>query len=373
MQYCDFGNTGARVSALGFGAMRLPEEKVNGKYRVKEEESIEIIQRAFQLGVNYIDSGYPYCHYQSEVVVGKALKGWRDKVYLSTKVPTWMVEKSGDYRRFLSQQLKKLDVEYIDFYHFHGLDEDRFKNTVVKYDLLREARKAKDEGLIKHISFSFHDRPEVMNRLIDIGIFESVLCQYNLLDQTNEEAIAYAKRKGLGVAVMGPVGGGRLGSSGVLTQILGGTAKTIPELALRFVLTNPNVSLALSGMENQEMVEENARVASASKSLTDKELQKIENFVTEREKKEEIPCTMCGYCQPCPSNVVIPEIFRLMNCYTAFELEDYARREYQNIGSVDDDEQRQADACTECGRCEEQCPQKIKIIGKLKEIHEALG
>lgn len=377
MQYRDFGNTGLKVSALGFGAMRLPEEEIKGKYQVRQEESIKMIQGAFELGVNYIDTAYGYCHSQSEFVVGKALQGWRDKVYLSTKMPTWLVKKTGDYRRFLSEQLKKLNVEYIDFYHFHGLDEDRFKNTVLKYDLLREARKAKDEGLIKHISFSFHDKPEVMKRLIDVGIFSSVLCQYNLLDRSNEEAMAYAQRKGLGVAVMGPVGGGRLAASGILKEILPCNVKTTPELALRFVLANQNVSVALSGMENMEMVEENARVASLSEPLTNEELQVIQNFIEERKKKEEIPCNMCGYCQPCPNDVAIPEIFQLMNYYAVYGLKEYTSKQYQNIGvglleSGDKDERHQADACTECGRCEEQCPQKIKIIEKLKEIHEVL-
>jgi len=378
MQYRDFGNTGIKVSALGFGAMRLPEIEIKGKYQVKEEESIEMIQRAFELGVNYIDTAYPYCHNQSELIVGKALQGWRDKVYLSSKMPTWFVKKRSDYRRFLEEQLKKLKVEYIDFYHFHGLDEDRFKNIVLKHNLLREARKAKEEGLIKHISFSFHDKPEVMKRLIDIGIFESVLCQYNLLDRSNEEVMAYAQSKGLGVAVMGPVGGGRLATSGILREIPVGNVKSTPELALRFVLANKNVSVALSGMENIEMVEENVRVASSSEHLTNEELQIMENFIEGRKRKEEIPCTMCGYCQPCPNDVAIPEIFQLMNYYTIYGLKEYARKEYQNIGvgtlwSGDKDERQKADACVECGRCEEQCPQKIKIMEKLKEIHEILG
>jgi len=373
MQYREFGNSGVKVSALGFGAMRLPEKEIKGEYHVDEEESVKIIQRAFELNLNYIDTAYFYCYSQSERTVGKALKGWRDKVYLSTKMPTGAVERKGDYRRFLEEQLKKLDVKDIDFYHFHGLNEERFKNTVLKYDLLREAQKAKDEGLIKHISFSFHDRPEVMKRIIDVGIFESVLCQYNLLDRSNEEAMAYAKKKGLGVAVMGPVGGGRLASSGILKGILTGSVKSTPELALRFVLANENVSIALSGMGSIRMVEENVRAASLSRPLSNEELQTIETFIKERRKKEEIICNMCEYCQPCPSQVAISRIFELMNYYRVYGLKEYALREYQNIGSAEKDEREKADACTECGRCEEQCPQKIEIIERLKEIHQVLG
>ena len=378
MQYRDFGNAGIKVSILGFGAMRLPEEEIKGKHQVKEKESIDIIQRAFELGVNYVDTAYVYNAGESELTVGKALKGWRDKVYLSTKMPTWEVKKTGDYRRFLEEQLKKLDVEYIDFYHFHDLNEDRFKNIVLKHNLLKEARKAKDEGLTKHISFSFHDKPEVMKRIIDVGIFESVLCQYNLLDRSNEGAMAYAKRKGLGVAVMGPVGGGRLVVSDILKEAIGPDVKSTPALALRFVFANKNVSVALSGMENIKMVEENTRVASLSEPLSSKQLQIMENFIEKRKRKQEIPCTNCGYCQPCPNNVAIPEIFELMNYYTIYGLKEYACKEYQNIGvgtlwSGEKDERKQADACVECGECEEKCPQKIKIMEKLKEIHEILG
>ena len=373
MQYRDFGNTGIKVSILGFGAMRLPQERIKGKLQIKQEESVEMMQRAFELGVNYVDTAYVYNEGESELVVGKALQGWRDKVYLSTKMPIWHVKKTSDYHRFLEEELERLKVEYVDFYHFHSLNEDNFKNTVLKHNLLKEAQKAKDEGLIKHISFSFHDKPEVMKRIIDFGIFESVLCQYNLLDRSNEEAMAYAKRKGLGVAVMGPVGGGRLAVSDILKQAIGPDVKSTPELALRFVLANKNVSVALSGMGNMRMVEENARTASLAESLTSKQLQIIENFIEKRKKKEEIPCTSCGYCQPCPENVAIPEIFQLMNYYTVYGLKEYASKQYQNIGSGDKDERKQADACVECGECEEKCPQKIKIMERLKEAHKVLG
>jgi len=378
MQYRSFGNTGIKVSILGFGAMRLPQERIKAKLQIKQEESIEVIQKAFELGVNYVDTAHVYNEGESELVVGKALKGWRDKIYLSTKMPTWEVKERSDYRRFLEEELERLKVEYIDFYHFHDLNEDRFKNIVLKHNLLKEAQKAKDEGLIKHISFSFHDKPEVMKRIIDFGIFESVLCQYNLLDRSNEKAMAYAKRKGLGVAVMGPVGGGRLAVSDILKEAIGPDVKSTPALALRFVFANKNVSLALSGMENKEMVEENARTASLSEPLSSKQLHIIENFIEKRKKKEEIPCTNCGYCQPCPENVAIPEIFKLINYYTVYGLREWARKQYQNIGvgtleSGEKDERRQAEACEECGECEEKCPQKIKIMERLKEAHKVLG
>ena len=375
MQYRKFGNTGVQISALGFGAMRLPEvEEKDGTFRIDEEKALAAINQAFELGVNYIDTAYGYCHGNSETVVGKALKGWRDRVYLSTKMPTWMVKKTSDYRRLLEEQLKRLDVDFIDFYHFHALSRERFDDIVLKHNLLDEAQKAKDEGLIKHISFSFHDEPEALKELVDIGIFSSLLCQYNLLDRANEEAIAYAHAKGLGVVIMGPVAGGRLAaSSQAVQQLLGERTVSSPELALRFVLANPGVSCALSGMTSAEMVADNVRAASVETPLTSEELHRINLALEENERLAELYCTGCDYCMPCPNDVNIPLNFRLMNYHRVYGLTEYARDEYQKIGSNEDNKGRKAEECIECGLCEDKCPQKIQIRRQLKETAAALG
>jgi len=374
LQYRPFGNTGVKISALGFGSMRLPEIEENGTFRIDEEQALPAITRAFELGVNYIDTAYGYCHGNSEIVVGKALKGWRDKVYLSTKMPTWLVKAKGDYRRLLEEQLRKLDVEYIDFYHFHALSQERWDNIVLKYDLLDEAQKAKDEGLIKHISFSFHDDPEVLKRLVDVGIFSSLLCQYNLLDRANEEAIAYAHEKGLGVVIMGPVAGGRLAASSKnIQKLMQGRAVSTPELALRFVLANSNVSCALSGMTSVKMVEENVQTASMETHLTDDELQRIKMAMEENERLADLYCTGCDYCMPCPNEVNIPLNFRLMNYHRVYGLTEYAQGEYQKIGTTEQLKGKKAEECIECGLCEDKCPQHIEIRKQLKETAAALG
>ncbi|HRR95767.1 MAG TPA: aldo/keto reductase [Candidatus Ratteibacteria bacterium] len=372
MIYRKFGKTGINVSILGFGAMRLPMIEKNGEKHVNEEYSIEIIQKSFSYGVNYIDSAYGYCSGESEIVVGKALKGWREKVYVSTKVPTYNIEKRDDYRRFLEEQLKKLDVDYIDFYHFHSLDNTKFEEKVIKLKLIDEAEKAKEEGLIKHISFSFHDKPEIMKKIIDTNFFETVLCQYNILDRSNEEAIEYAKKKGVGVAVMGPVGGGRLEKADELVKFFKNKYHSSPEIALKFVFSNENVSIALSGMNTIEMVEENCNIASGGKFLTQQDKKLLEKWIEERKRKKEIPCTGCRYCQPCPSGVAIPDIFNIMNYYKIYGLFDYAKKAYNNIGKWEKDERKKANACVECGQCEEKCPQKLEIRKLLKEIHNTL-
>ncbi len=374
MQYRKFGNTGVEISALGFGAMRLPSKHVDGKQMFDEEEGVRVIRRAFELGVNYVDTAPYYCDAQSEVIVGKALKGWRDKVYLSTKNP--IENASGaDWRKRLESSLKKLDVDSIDFYHMWGINWESYEKEIdVPDGPLTEANKAREEGLIRHISFSFHDKPENLIRIAETGCFESVLCQYNLLDRANEDAIARARELGLGVVIMGPVGGGRLGApSEVIRKLMPGKTASTAELALRFVLSNPNVSCALSGMGSVAMVEENARVASDASPLSADELERINASMDENRKLAELYCTGCNYCMPCPQGVNIPLNFQVMNYHKVYGITEYAKGQYAAIGTNDWMKGKQASECIECGLCEEKCPQKIEIRRQLKETAEALG
>lgn len=372
MLYREFGKTGVKVSALGFGAMRLPMVEINGKKVVDDDKTIPMIHRAFELGVNYIDTAPYYCDSLSEITVGKALKGYRDKVYLSTKNP--IEDASGDhFRERLEKSLKKLDMDYIDFYHMWGINLDAYKKNIdVKNGPMEAARKAKEEGLIKHISFSFHDDPENMKKIIDTGNFETVLCQYNLLDRSNEDSIKYAHEHGLGVVIMGPVGGGRLGApSDVIKNMLGGKVKSTAEMALRFVLANPNVTIALSGMNTMEMVEENAKVASIEGPLTAEEMNKVAEMLEENKKLSELYCTGCNYCMPCPQGINIPLIFRLMNYNRVYGLKDYAVSEYSHLKN-NKDKDLDASHCVECATCESKCPQHLNIIDQLKESARAL-
>ncbi|MCM8784653.1 MAG: aldo/keto reductase [Candidatus Omnitrophica bacterium] len=373
MLYRKFGKTGKYVSILGFGAMRLPTKEINGVRTIDEELSIKIIRRGFELGINYIDTAYGYCEQKSEIIVGRAIKGWRNKIYLSTKSPLWQIEKKDDYRRILEEQLKKLDVDYIDFYHFHSLNWQSFQEKVLKLDLIDEALKAKEEGIIKHISFSFHDKPEYMKKIIEqVDIFETILCQYNILDRSNEESIEYVSKKGIGVAVMGPVGGGRLSDFPYLMNIFKKKYRNPVEIAFKFVFANKNVSIALSGMNSLEMVEENVKIASSEKFLNEEEIKVIENIIKERKKLGEIPCTSCRYCLPCPQNIPIPYIFQLYNQYILLGSKKY-KENYIKIGTEGKEERKKADACVECGQCEEKCPQKIEIRKELKKIHKILS
>jgi predicted aldo/keto reductase-like oxidoreductase len=305
------------------------------------------------------------------VAVGKALKGWRDRVWLATKNP--IEDNSGDHwRERLESSLKNLDVDHIDFYHLWGISWDAFSNNIEK-NLLGEIDKIKGEGLIRNISFSFHDKAENMKKIIDAYDFASVLCQYNLLDRSNEEAIHYAHEKGLGVVIMGPVGGGRLGyPSQAIQSLLPGGVSSSPEIALRFVLAHPGVSCALSGMSDMAQVEQNAQILSNTQPLSEAEVAQVEAAMAENKKRAELYCTGCNYCMPCPNEVGIPQIFEIMNYHRVYGLTEHAKNRYAGIGK-NDMKFKNASACIDCGLCEEKCPQKIKIREQLKETARVLA
>ena len=383
MQYVDFGKTGIKVSRLGMGCMRLPNYQKDGKTIYDEEKGIALIHRAMDLGVNYFDTAPYYCDKVSEVILGKALKGGRrENVYISTKYPVGS-DTGDDYEKMLESSLKNLDISSIDFYHFWGMSLDAFQKKVKsKGGPLDRARKMKAQGLIKHISFSFHDRgagDKEGDNLMAIlkesdGELESVLCQYNVLDRNKENGIALAHEMGLGTVVMGPIGGGRLGApSKVIMDMLPGKVQSSAELALRFVLANNSINVALSGVSTIEQLEENAKVADITSSLSADELEKIEAMMKENERLAGLYCTGCKYCMPCPEGLDIPDIFTTMNYHRVYQLTDFAKRSYAEIGKSPWKQYKNASFCTECGACEEKCPQGIPIREQLKETHKTLA
>ncbi len=375
MQYRPFGKTGVNISALGFGCMRLPEiQKEDGTWEVDQEKTDAMLRHAYDLGVNYFDTALFYCHENSEIAVGKALKPIREQVYISTKCPLELVKEPGDFRKTLEKSLKKLDTPYVDFYHFWGINQKSFDEKIVPMNLIQEALKLKEEGLIRHISFSFHDSPEALKHIIDNGPeLESVLLQYNLLDRANEEMIQYAHEKGLGVVVMGPVGGGRLAAPTELSQKLTGQTLNTYELALRFVLGNPGVSCALSGMQTYDMVDKNAAVASLETPMTEKEWREVGESLENLKKFSELYCTGCNYCQPCPKGIVIPRIFQAYTYLNVYGLKDVARNTWDRYLKDEKNPGITSDACVNCGYCERKCPQHLKVRELLKKVEKALN
>jgi predicted aldo/keto reductase-like oxidoreductase len=360
------------------GCMRLPTNTINNKAEVKEEEAIKVIRKAIDGGVNYVDSAYRYHNYKSEVVLGKALKdGYREKVFVETKLYTPGLKKTEDFDKLLAEQLKKLDIDYIDVYLIHGLSWKRYQDIIEKLNIMEKFLEAKDDGRIKHIGFSSHDYPKNIRKIIDTGFFEVMLVQYNLLDRENEEIITYASKKDLGVVLMGPNAGGRLGISPPknIEHLLSTNRRNFIDLALKFVWDNPNVSVALSGMSNVNMVKENLEFANSKKHLlTESEKNRIDRITSFYKKMADINCTQCGYCMDdCPENVNIKYILQqlILSVADAGNWEQ-AKYNYKRIGSDKKIPGKNAMACISCGNCEKSCPQGIEIIDKLQETHKLL-
>ncbi|MEN6546016.1 MAG: aldo/keto reductase [Armatimonadia bacterium] len=366
MQYRPYGNTGKQVSALGYGAMRLPFGD--------PDESVRLMQLGMDLGINYIDTAFGYGgEGRSEIYVGQAIAGRRDKVYIASKNPCWSDETPEGWWQRLETTLERMQTDYIDFYKvIHSLTWDQFTRAY-EPTLQKEALKAKEQGIIKHLVFSVHDTPENIIKLVETGLFEGMLLQYNLLDRQNEEAIARAHELGMGVEIMGPVGGGRLGMHSEKLQTLIPSAASTAELALRFVLANPNVTIAFSGMNTEQQVRENCAVASREEPLSGAEIEAINQALQDNQKLAELYCTGCEYCLPCPQGVAIPKAFAAMNMHRVWGLTAHAREMYAELSKENDKGETDASACIACGQCEPKCPQKIKIIEQLKETHEALA
>jgi predicted aldo/keto reductase-like oxidoreductase len=363
---------------LGFGAMRFPTDEAG---KIKRDEAIGLVRRGIDNGITYVDTAWPYHGGESEVVVGLALKdGYRERVTLVTKCPVGPDDfsKPEHFEKYLDGQLRRLDVEYLDYYLFHSLNKKSFEEKVLGMDLIGRAIKAKEEGKFRHLAFSFHDKPEVLKEIIDSGHFELMLVQYNIVDQVNHEMINYAGEKGLAVAIMGPVGGGRLAGEDLPEEMkkwLAPGRSNYADLAFKFVLNNPNVSVALSGMGSNEMLDDNISIASREDydQLTERERISIDSIAKKFKELCDLVCTQCKYCEPCPNEVSISSIFEALQNYQIYGHREHAKQRYSLIGKVRWLQGKNASACEECGECLEKCPQGIEIIEQLKKAHESLS
>lgn len=373
MQFRKYGNTGKEVSLLGFGCMRFP--KKNDK--IDQDETIRIVHRAIELGVNHFDTARGYG--DSELVLGKALQGKRDSVLITTKNPN--KSSSGDeWQKVLETSLETMQCGYFDFYLSHYLSwEDFQKKLSVKDGPIERAMKLKEQKLISHFGFSSHDTPENMIRLIDTGYFECITLQYNFMDLNNEKVIKHATAKGLGVTVMGPLAGGRIAGIKTLAREINiGKDLHEVELGLRFVFSNKDVSNAISGMNTMEQVEQNVAIASNKETMNKSDKKALLTLLEKYKKIADLYCTGCNYCMPCPSGVNIQYIFYLDILYNVYGCKSYAASSYQNIlknynKAILDWSGKPAACCVECGQCETKCPQKIKIIEQLKKSHATLS
>jgi predicted aldo/keto reductase-like oxidoreductase len=367
MLYRTLGRTGLKVSQLGFGAMRLPMIGEGETATVDRSLSTPMIHRAIELGVNYFDTAIGYCNQDSQRAVGDALVGKRDQVILSTKNHFYGNDEKQWWTN-LENSLQRLRTDHIDIYNHHGINWKAYCTEVEPY-LGNWMRKARDQGLIRHICASFHDNNDSLIKIIDTGYVDVITLQYNMLDRSLEQGIAHAAEMNIGVVVMGPVGGGRLGvSSEVLASLIPNISR-VPELALRFVLADPHVSVALSGMSTMQHVEENAKVASDPVALTPEHLLLIDQHLTRLQKMASLYCTGCNYCKPCPNEVDIPGVFQRYNLARVYGLWERARNDYAVLMG----QKHAGDQCIQCGECEPKCPQHLEIRRQMEEAHAALA
>lgn len=375
MEYRKFDNIEKPLSVFGIGCMRLPMIQKDGRNEVNEAEAIRMIRYGIDHGVNYIDTAYGYHGGNSERVVGKALKdGYRDRVFLTTKLPPWQIKEYSDMERILDEQLDKLQTDHVDFYLLHSLHKENWE-FLKGLGVLGFMEKVRAKGKIKYIGFSFHDNAELFREIIDSFNWDMCQIQMNIIDmdeQATVDGLKYAGSKNIPVMIMEPLKGGKLANS--ITPDIeeiwnrAGTKMTPVEWAFRWLYNFPEVAVILSGVSTMEQLKDNLRIFSGAKAncMDEKELSLVDEVRKVYLRKTRVPCTGCEYCLPCPQGVSIPQVFHLANTASMFNDEEGCRTRYQNNLIKDG---RDASRCVECGHCESVCPQKISIIEKLKENH----
>ncbi len=388
MQYRKMGSLDWEVSALGFGAMRLPSRRFS-LMGVDFEESKRIIRYGIDRGINYIDTAWFYHLGESEKFLGEILKdGYREKVKLVTKLPMPLVRRTEDFERFLDQQMERLQTDFLDIYLFHSMNAGAFAK-LKKLGLMKKMEEAQRQGRIGHIGFSFHDTAPVFREIIDYYNWDMTQIQYNYMDtglQATTDGLEYAHSKGIAVVIMEPVKGGTLANPPQEAIEVMDTApvhRKPVDWALQFLWNKPEVATVLSGMSNMDQVVENCDSADQSgiNSLSQQENQVIIRLAEIYRQKILVPCTACEYCMPCPHGVNIPQNFAILNNVS---LEDRGMRRWRTgrsyrklVGNPDkiDHENPNGNAliCTDCGICVEKCPQEINIPVELEKVHAILG
>lgn len=375
MIYRKFGSTGLENSVIGLGTMRLPVLENDDK-KIDEAKAISLIRHAIDNGINYIDTAYPYHGGNSETVVGKALKdGYRERITLVTKLPSWLITEYDDYEKYLDEQLEKLQTDHIDVYLLHALNRG-FWNNYKEHRVFEFLDYIKKSGKVKHVGFSFHDEKDLFMEIVEAYDWDVCMIQMNYMDIEYQATIEGLKKAGelnIPVIIMEPLKGGLLVSTPDSVQNIwnsSGIDRSAAYWSFRWLLNQKEVVTVLSGMGSIEQINENISHTDEFKvnSLSDNELVMYERVKKAFDDRVKINCTDCKYCMPCPAGVSIPRVFKVLNEGFIFENIESSRRKYKMFFS----EKEKGSSCVGCKVCETKCPQHIQIAAELKKSHELL-
>jgi predicted aldo/keto reductase-like oxidoreductase len=366
------------IGLLGFGLMRLPYTTEYGE--LDTTKGIEMVDFAIARGVNYFDTAWMYHNGNSEYFAGEALSRYpRSSFYLADKMPLMALNAEEDVERIFNEQLKKCRTEYFDFYLLHNINQAHMQTaeSCKVYEKLKQKQK---QGLIRYLGFSFHDRPELLQRVVEQYDWDFAQIQLNYVDWELQQAgklYGILEQKNIPVCIMEPVRGGSLANLPEEARLILKAAdpKASPAAwALRYAASLPGVQVVLSGMSTLEQVQDNIQTMSPFKPLTDEERGVIEKALAAYRKAAAVPCTSCRYCMDCPQGVEIPKNFGVYNNYKRaiaqsnpmaemqFEMEYHLFKDMEHASN-----------CIECGECKTLCPQNIDIsywMKTIRDLHE---
>ena len=358
------------ISRLGLGNMRLPCKtpiKREANPLIDYNKAQELVDMAYENGVNYFDTAYMYHAGKSEKFIGQALKKYpRESYYLADKLPIWMCKKPADMQKIFDKQLQRTGIDCFDFYLLHSLDKGNFEKCEKygAYDFLIEKQK---QGLIKNIGFSFHGTIDDLKAIVAAHHWDFAQIQMNYLDWKNQDAKTQydiLTQAGIPVIVMEPVRGGKLADVPKRVEELfknNAPDKSIASWAIRFCATHDNVLTILSGMNAKEQMLDNLQSLTDFVPMTDVELKICQNAASIINESEIIPCTGCDYCADCPKSVKISTIF---DVYNKLKTGEYtAEQTKEKYAQIDVNHTQ----CVACGKCKEHCPQSIDIPKMLSE------
>ncbi len=370
--------TDDELSILGFGYMRLPTNKGGG---IDEERAIRQVRYAIDKGVNYVDTAPAYHFGKSEKILARALSGgYRQKVRIATKLPPWSVHVRGDMDYILSTQLSTFRTDHIDYYLLHSLSKASWEKMRM-LGVQGFLDTAKKDGRIIHAGFSFHGDPATFREIIDAYDWDFCQIQYNYLDEHNQagtEGLMYAAGKKIAVMIMEPVRGGNLAGN-VPNEIKkiwdeSPVKRSPAEWALRWVWNHPEVTVVLSGMNDEAHIDENLQIAGEAlpNSLSSFELAIISRVRDTYQRLMKIDCTGCGYCMPCPAGVDIPGCFSLYNAHYLFPHDRSAKFHYIGRHGGLLSNVSYAGLCRQCGKCVKSCPQHIPVPDRLRDVSKEM-